>query len=159
MVAAVYAKCFDWAIFWKLNSTRAGLKCLSICRISDLCLIAVKQWCEAAEQWCTDLSNGVDHQAPTHFFLFWLLINLSCKHMCVRKDSVTCFFKENIRYPVWTRWDPIFSDSGNPIIIFSNSKDPIFNSTDLNRVPETPEKKPWWYTVQGVPKICCQHGI
>jgi len=34
--------------------------------------------------------------------------------------------------------DPIFSDSGDPMIIFSDSRDPIFNSRDPNRVPRTP---------------------
>ena len=38
------------------------------------------------------------------------------------------FFKENIRYRVWTCRDPIFSDS----------RDPIFNSRDPNRVCKTP---------------------
>ena len=45
------------------------------------------------------------------------------------------FFKENVRYPVWTCRDPIFSDSRNPMMIFADSRDP-------NRVPKTPEKKP-----------------
>jgi len=44
------------------------------------------------------------------------------------------YFKENVRYPVWTCRDPIFSDSKDPMIIFSDSRDPIFNSRD----PETP---------------------
>jgi len=34
--------------------------------------------------------------------------------------------------------DPIFSDSGEPMIIFSDSRDPIFNSRDPNGVPKTP---------------------
>jgi len=32
--------------------------------------------------------------------------------------------------------DPIFSDSGDLMIIFSDSIDPIFNSRDPNRVPK-----------------------
>jgi len=36
--------------------------------------------------------------------------------------------------------DPIFSDSGEPMIIFSDSRDPIFNSRDPNGVPKTPKK-------------------
>ena len=57
------------------------------------------------------------------------------------------FFKENVRYPVWTcnmgpdfsdSRDPIFSDSRDPMIIYSDSRDPIFNSRDPNRVPKTP---------------------
>jgi len=57
------------------------------------------------------------------------------------------FFKENVRYPVWTcnmgpdfsdSRDPIFSDSRDPMIICSDSRDPIFNSRDPNRVPKTP---------------------
>jgi len=47
-------------------------------------------------------------------------------------------FKENVRYPVWTCRDPIFSNSRDVMIIFSDSGDPIFNSRDPNRVPETP---------------------
>jgi len=30
------------------------------------------------------------------------------------------------------------SDSRDPMIIFSDSRDPIFNSRDPNRVPKTP---------------------
>jgi len=33
---------------------------------------------------------------------------------------------------------PIFSDSTDPMIIFSDSRDLIFNSKDPNRVPKTP---------------------
>ena len=51
---------------------------------------------------------------------------------------IAFFFKENVRYPVWTCRDPIFSDSREPSIIFSDSSDPIFNSRDPNRVPKTP---------------------
>jgi len=36
--------------------------------------------------------------------------------------------------------DPIFSDSSDPLIIFSDSRDPSFNSMDPNRVPKTPQK-------------------
>jgi len=36
--------------------------------------------------------------------------------------------------PVGTR----FSDSRNPMKIFSDSRDPIFNSRDPNRAPKTP---------------------
>ena len=35
------------------------------------------------------------------------------------------FFKENVRYPVWIYRDPIFSDFRDPMIIFSDSRDPI----------------------------------
>jgi len=48
------------------------------------------------------------------------------------------FFRENDRHPVWTCRDPIFSDSRDPMIIFSDSRDLIFNSRDPNRVPKTP---------------------
>jgi len=39
---------------------------------------------------------------------------------------------------------PDFSDSRDPMIIFSDSMDPIINSRDPNRVPKakTPLKKP-----------------
>jgi len=44
--------------------------------------------------------------------------------------------------PVGTRFsdsrDPIFSDSRNLMIIFSDYKDTIFNSRDPNRVPKSP---------------------
>jgi len=43
------------------------------------------------------------------------------------------FFKENVRYPVSTCRDQM--------ITFSDSSDPIFNSRDPMRVPETPFKK------------------
>jgi len=35
-------------------------------------------------------------------------------------------------------YGPDFSDSSNMLIIFSDSRDPIFNSMDPNRVPKTP---------------------
>jgi len=44
-------------------------------------------------------------------------------------------FKENVRYLVWTCRDPIFPDSRDPMIIFTDSRDP-------NQVPKTPLKKP-----------------
>jgi len=50
------------------------------------------------------------------------------------------FFKENVRYPVWTCRDTIFSDSRDPMITFFDSRYPILNSTDPNRVPKTPLK-------------------
>jgi len=34
--------------------------------------------------------------------------------------------------------DPISFDSRDQMIIFSDSRDPIFNYRDLNRVPKTP---------------------
>jgi len=34
--------------------------------------------------------------------------------------------------------DPIFSDSRNTMIIFADSRDPIFNSRDPKRGPKTP---------------------
>jgi len=36
---------------------------------------------------------------------------------------------------------PDLSDSIDPMIIFADSRDPIFNSMDPNRVPETPLTK------------------
>jgi len=35
---------------------------------------------------------------------------------------------------------PDFSDSGDPMIIFADSRDPIFNYRNPNRVPKTPLK-------------------
>jgi len=40
-------------------------------------------------------------------------------------------------YQVWTCRDPIFSYSRDPMITFSDSMDPIFNSRHTNRVPKT----------------------
>jgi len=34
--------------------------------------------------------------------------------------------------------DPIFFDSGGPMLIFSESRKPIFTSRDPNRAPKTP---------------------
>ena len=36
--------------------------------------------------------------------------------------------------------DPIILDSKDPMIIFSDSRDPVFNSRDPIRVPKTPLK-------------------
>jgi len=41
------------------------------------------------------------------------------------QHSSAAFFKENGRYPVWTCMDPIFFDSRDPMIIFSDSRDLI----------------------------------
>jgi len=38
-------------------------------------------------------------------------------------------------------YGPDFSDSEDPLIIFSDSSDLIFNSMEPNRVPKTPQKK------------------
>jgi len=35
-------------------------------------------------------------------------------------------------------YGPDFSDSRDPMIIFSDARDPIFNSRDPHRVPKTP---------------------
>jgi len=59
-------------------------------------------------------------------------------YLCVKQ----VFLKENVRYPVWICRDPIFSDFRDPMIIFSDSRDPIWNSRDPNRVPKMPWKKP-----------------
>ena len=48
------------------------------------------------------------------------------------------FFKEKVRYPVWICRDPIVSNFRDPMIIFSDSMDPISNSRDPNGVPKTP---------------------
>jgi len=44
--------------------------------------------------------------------------------------------------PVGTRLSdsrgPLFSDSRDPMIIFADSSDPIFNSRNPSRVPKTP---------------------
>jgi len=45
---------------------------------------------------------------------------------------------ENVRYPVWTGRGPVFSDSRDPMRFFFDSRGPIFNSRDPNRVSETP---------------------
>ena len=42
-----------------------------------------------------------------------------------------------------TWYGPDFSNSRNPVMIFSDSRDPIFNSRDPNRVPKTRLRKPW----------------
>ena len=44
--------------------------------------------------------------------------------------------------------DPILSNSRDPMIIFSDSRDTIFNYRDPNRVPKTPWKKPALYYTQ-----------
>jgi len=38
--------------------------------------------------------------------------------------------------------DLIFSDFRDPMTIFADSRNPIFNSRDPNQVPKTPYKKP-----------------
>jgi len=37
-----------------------------------------------------------------------------------------------------TCYGPDFSDSRDPMIIFADSRDPVFNSRDPNQVPKTP---------------------
>ena len=59
-----------------------------------------------------------------------------------RKCMFAVIFKANVRNLVWTCREPIFSDSRDPMMIFSVSRDSIFNSRDPNRVPETLEKNP-----------------
>jgi len=57
------------------------------------------------------------------------------------------FFTENVRYPVWTCRDPIFSDSRDPMIILFDPRDPILNSRDPNRVPKRFLKKIYFSNV------------
>jgi len=40
--------------------------------------------------------------------------------------------------PIFNSRDPVFFDSRDPMMIFSDCKDPIFNSRDPNRVPKMP---------------------
>ena len=44
--------------------------------------------------------------------------------------SFQFFFKETVTDPVWTCRDPIFYNSWDPMIIFSDSRGSIFNSRD-----------------------------
>jgi len=37
---------------------------------------------------------------------------------------IAVLFKEHVRYPLWTCRDPIFSDSRDTMIDFSDSRDP-----------------------------------
>jgi len=48
------------------------------------------------------------------------------------------FFKENIRYPVWTCRDAISLIQRTWWQFFLISRDQIFNFKDPNRVPDTP---------------------
>jgi len=48
------------------------------------------------------------------------------------KYIMASFFKETVRYLVWTCRDPM--------TMFTDSRDPMFNSRDPNRVPKTPLK-------------------
>jgi len=57
---------------------------------------------------------------------------------CHYFETCRVFFKENVRYPMRICRDPIFFDSRDPMMIFSDCRDPIFNSRDPNRVSETP---------------------
>jgi len=59
---------------------------------------------------------------------------LQCLTGAMPKSVMQVFLKENVRYPVWTCTDPIFSYSRDPMIIFPDSRDPIFTSG----VPKTP---------------------
>jgi len=84
--------------------------------------------------------------------LLGLFCNSNCIHLCslitFRSSSNVnrFFFKENVRNSVWMCRDLIslilgtrfFSDFRDPMIIFSDSRDPIWNSRDVSRVPETP---------------------
>jgi len=53
--------------------------------------------------------------------------------------------------PVGTRFSdyrgPIVFDSRDAVMVFSDCRDPIFNSTDPNRVPKTPLKKLFYSTL------------
>jgi len=77
-------------------------------------------------------------------YLFFSLRHFG--HFWLQYLGQQAFFKENIRHPVWSCRDPIylkgpiFSDSTDPMIISSDSRDPICNSRDPSRVPETPLK-------------------
>jgi len=53
-------------------------------------------------------------------------------------DLSSFFCKENVRHSVLICRDSIFSDFRDPLIVFFNSRDPIFNSRDPNRVTKTP---------------------
>ena len=60
-------------------------------------------------------------------------VNLNLKTQFLIFAFVQRFFKESVRYPVWTCRDPIVYDR-DPMIIVSDSRDP-------NRAPETTLKK------------------
>jgi len=65
-------------------------------------------------------------------------IVLCITSFCVSICLLQAFFKENVRYPIWIFRDPIFSDTRDPMIIFSDYRDLILNSRGPNRVPKTP---------------------
>jgi len=81
-------------------------------------------------------------QVNVKAFQFKAILAFECKfrrrHSFLREVDAHYFFKENVRYPVWTCRDPIFSDFRDALIIFFDSRDPIFNSRDPIRVPKTP---------------------
>jgi len=61
-----------------------------------------------------------------------------CKPLFLTMALPQGCFKENVRYPEWIGRDPRFSDFRNPMIIFSDPRDPIFNYRKPNRVPKNP---------------------
>jgi len=81
-------------------------------------------------------------QYPDIFLFFNFFQHSCCKNYTL--DQV--FFKENVRSPVWICRDPISLILGtrsslifrDPMIIFYDSRDTIWNSRDLNLVPKTP---------------------
>jgi len=72
-------------------------------------------------------------------YIEWFAIPSRMKNKYVVCGCNTAgFFKENFRYLVWACRDLTkFHRYIFPMIIFSDSKDPIFNSRDLNQVPKT----------------------
>jgi len=67
--------------------------------------------------------------------------------------SLSGFFKENVRYPVRTCRDPI--------LMFSDFRDPIFNSRDPNRVPKTLNKNLSLYKIdfEVLPPLRCSRAM
>jgi len=85
-----------------------------------------------------DWGRGPDHSWHWAYSVFRLPTHTNrIAELLFKLPIKQVFFKENVRYPVWTCRDPIslilgtqFSVSRYPMIIFSDSRDPIFNSWD-----------------------------
>ena len=78
------------------------------------------------------------HDFSITFVTLFLCVFKWYLHLQTGSSLIRFFFEENVRYPVWICGDPIslilgtrFSDFRGPVIIFSDSRDPI-------RVPKTP---------------------
>jgi len=130
---------------WKTSKTNKRAVCIRCFTSALRCInLVTPSW--SAEAILSSIRERASLASLINAFCSIWKNNVHFQSRLKQEYIIAGFFKENVRYPVWIcrdpisliLGDPIFADFRDPMIIFSDSRDPIWNSRDPNRVPKTP---------------------